>query len=411
MIKASARVDLTGIAAGGDAVGRTDGMVVFVPRGAPGDVAQVTLTPARRFARGRLTSIEVPSPDRVDPPCPHYTIDQCGGCQVQHLSYDAQLRAKSSIIVDAIRRIGRRELAPVEVVPSEAQWRYRRKLTLHLRRAGASWIAGLHPFDDPVSVFDLADCPITDERVMAVWSQLRGAFDYLPNERALRVAVRLVPGGAAVVVEGGAAWAQADRFFDAVPTMLELWWKPEHGRMRRLAMRTAESQGGASFVQVNAKVAAQLQQHVLDRVNAYAPRTMVDAYAGAGAVTLAMAARQVNVTSIELDAEAVARFADHLRPPSRAIVGRVEDHIASALPADVVLLNPPRAGVDAAVTHILERAKRPPRGVIYVSCDPATLARDLSRLPRYRLAGVRAYDMFPQTAHVETVCELVPGTE
>ena len=407
MTATSARVELTGIAAGGDAVGRTDGMVVFVPRGAPGDVALVNLTPSKRFARGRIQSVEVPSPDRIDPPCPHYTIDQCGGCQVQHLSYDAQLRAKSSIIVDAIRRIGRRDIASVDVTPSDAQWRYRRKLTLHLRRTGSTWIAGLHPFDDPTAVFDLADCPITDERVMAVWAELRAAFDNLPDERALRVAVRLLPGGAAVVVEGGAAWARADRFFAEVPSMLELWWKPDHGRMRRLAARSAESQGGASFVQVNAKVAAHLQQHVIERISAFSPRTMVDAYAGAGGVTLAMAARNVAVTAIELDAEAVARFSDQLRAPSRALVGRVEEHLAGALPADVVLLNPPRAGVDAAVTHILERVKKPPRAVIYVSCDPATLARDLSRMPRYRLAGVRAYDMFPQTAHVETVCELV----
>ena len=181
--------------------------------------------------------------------------------------------------------------------------------------------------------------------------------------------------------------------------------------MRRLAARSAVSHGGASFVQVNAKVAAQLQQHVIDRAVSYAPRVMVDAYAGAGTIALAMAARHVAVTAVELDAEAVARFADQLRAPSRAVVGRVEDHLASALPADVVLLNPPRAGVDAQVTDILQRAKRPPRCLIYVSCDPATLARDIARMPRYRLAGVRAYDMFPQTAHVETVCELVSEVE
>jgi 23S rRNA (uracil1939-C5)-methyltransferase len=86
----------------------------------------------------------------------------------------------------------------------------------------------------------------------------------------------------------------------------------------------------------------------------------------------------------------------------------VEDHLGAALPADVVLLNPPRAGVDAKVTDALQRVTPSPRAILYVSCDPATLARDLSRLTRYRLADVRAYDMFPQTAHVETVCELVP---
>ena len=411
MSRTLTRLEITGIAAGGDAVGRTDGMVVFVPRAAPGDVALVSLTASRRFARGRLESIESASVDRVEPPCTHYTKDRCGGCQIQHLSYEAQLRAKSSIIVDALRRIGRRDVTSVNVEASESQWRYRRKLTLHLRRAGSSWIAGLHPFDDPVSVFDLADCPITDERVMAVWREVRNAFAHLPTESALRVSVRLLPGGAAVVVEGAGAWPYADRFFDAVPSVLELWWKPDHGRMRRLAARTTQSQSGASFVQVNEKVAARLRQHVIDRIRAFAPRRVVDAYAGAGDVALAIAGDGAAVTAIELDAEAVARFADRLSAPSRAVVGRVEDHLADALPADVVLLNPPRSGVDAHVSEILQTSARPPRAILYVSCDPATLARDLARMPRYRLAGVRAYDMFPQTAHVETVCELVSDAE
>jgi 23S rRNA (uracil1939-C5)-methyltransferase len=404
-------MELTGIAAGGDAVGRTEGMVVFVPRGAPGDVGLVSLTASRRFARGRLESIEMPSTDRVSPPCPHYTADHCGGCQIQHLSYDAQLRAKASIITEALRRIGRRDVTDVHVEPSDAQWRYRRKLTLHLRRVGRSWIAGLHPYDDAAAVFDLVDCPITDERIMAVWAELRAAFEHLPDEPMLRAAVRLVPRGAAFVVEGGAAWPRADALFAAVPSLVQLWWKPDHGRMRRLAARTSESHGGASFTQVNARVAARLQAHVIERARSYAPRRVVDAYAGAGATTLSLIASGSTVTAIELDADAVAQFAEQVHAPSRAIVGRVEDHIAAALPADVVVLNPPRGGVDARVAESLQSVARAPAAVLYVSCDPATLARDLSRMSRYRLAAVRAYDMFPQTAHVETVCELVPDVE
>jgi 23S rRNA (uracil1939-C5)-methyltransferase len=112
--------------------------------------------------------------------------------------------------------------------------------------------------------------------------------------------------------------------------------------------------------------------------------------------------------AIELDREAVDTFRDRLPAPSSVIVGRVEDHLPGALPADVVVLNPPRAGVDVRVTAALEGGSRPPRAILYVSCDPATLARDVARMPRYRVASMRAYDMFPQTAHVETVCELVP---
>ena len=402
------RLEITGIAAGGDAVGRTEGMVVFVPRGAPGDIAQVRLARSKRFARGEIESIEIPSPDRIVPACVHYTADRCGGCQFQHLDYAAQLRAKGSIITDALRRIGRRTVADVVVEPSDGQWRYRRKLTLHLRRVGTRWIAGLHPYSDPAFVFDLVECPITDDAVIAIWRELRPAFAFLPNERALRVAVRLLEVGAAVVVEGGGAWEAHERFFHAVPAIAELWWKPDHGRMRRLAARSTGAQAGASFVQVNAHVAARLQAHVLERASAYAPRRVIDAYAGAGGTALPLAEAGATVVAIELDAEAVARFADRLPPPSSAVIGRVEDHIAAALPADLVVLNPPRGGVDARVTGALQTVASPPAALLYVSCDPATLARDLARMPRYRLAAVRAYDMFPQTAHVETVCELVP---
>jgi 23S rRNA (uracil1939-C5)-methyltransferase len=135
---------------------------------------------------------------------------------------------------------------------------------------------------------------------------------------------------------------------------------------------------------------------------------VVDAYAGMGDTAVPLAADGRTVLAIELDRDAVQTFQDRLPPPSLAIVGRVEDHLAAALPADVVLLNPPRAGVDARVTAVLEGINRAPRAILYVSCDPATLARDVARLPRYRVASLRAYDMFPQTAHVETVCELVP---
>ena len=115
-----------------------------------------------------------------------------------------------------------------------------------------------------------------------------------------------------------------------------------------------------------------------------------------------------SVTAIEWDRDAVASFSGKLAHPSRAIAGRVEDHIGAALPADVVILNPPRSGVDARVSAALQGAAARPRAILYVSCDPATLSRDLARMPAYRIESVRGYDMFPQTAHVETVCELVP---
>lgn len=147
---------------------------------------------------------------------------------------------------------------------------------------------------------------------------------------------------------------------------------------------------------------------MLERARAHEPKVVVDGYAGSGATAVPLARDGRRVVAIESDRAAASRCAAELPAGSSVIAARVEDAIERALPADVVLINPPRAGIHQHVAEVLQRAAPAPRAVIYVSCDPATLARDLARLPRYRIASLRSFDMFPQTAHVETVCELVP---
>jgi 23S rRNA (uracil1939-C5)-methyltransferase len=144
-------------------------------------------------------------------------------------------------------------------------------------------------------------------------------------------------------------------------------------------------------------------------VRASAPATVLAASAGTGATAIPLAVEGRRVSAIELDRAAVETLAARISAPSVVIGGRVEDHISGALPADVVLLNPPRTGVDERVTAALHARHAEVRALFYVSCDPATLARDLARIPAFRLVAVRGYDMFPQTAHVETLCELVPA--
>ena len=406
---ATAELEIASIAAGGDGGGRAEGQVVFVPRSAPGDLARVSLTARGRFARGEISELLRPAPSRVEPPCPHYTIDRCGGCQLQHLAYDAQLDAKERIIVDTLARIGKREIAVREVRPSEHPWRYRRKLTLALRWArGRGWIAGLHPYDDPAGVFSLKDCPITDERVVAIWRSIMRHAKLFPRVPALRGAVRLLDRGASFVLEGGRQWREAGALMAAVPDLRAVWWAPEGARARLVARRDDEATAGASFVQVNVAVGEALHDHVVSRVLAYKPAVVVDAYAGTGDTAVRFAAAGARVTAIELDREAASFAAGRLAAPSAVVAGRVEDHLAAVLPADVVVINPPRSGVDVRVTEALERARPRPRALIYVSCDPATLARDLARLPGWRVRDAIAFDMFPQTAHVEPVGELVP---
>ena len=401
-------VSVESIAAGGDGVARAEGFVVFVPRSAPGDVGVVDIAMRGSFARAPFADLVSGSPSRVDPPCAHYTKDRCGGCQLQHLNYRAQLDAKSGIIRDSIVRIGKRAMEPPHVEPSPGEWRYRRKLTLAMQRQGTHWIAGLHPYDAPRKVFELHDCPITDERVVAIWRDIMQAQALLPRAPALRGAVRIDETSSTFVLEGGDVWPDAPQFFEAVPALTELWWIPEKKRRRLMQQRGNASTLGASFAQVNAPVAARMHEYVLARVMSYRPTTVIDGYSGAGELALALAHAGVRVAAIELDPDASAHAARRLPAGSQSISGKVEEVLPSLLPSDVIVLNPPRTGIDGRVTEQLEQCSPPPRGIVYVSCNPATLARDLSRMPRFRIAALRAYDMFPQTAHVETVCELVP---
>ena len=393
------------IAAGGDGVGRSEGLVVFVPRTAPGDVALVRIDSVKRFARGTLESILEPSSDRVAPQCAHYVADRCGGCQLQHISYEAQLEAKRIVVRDSLQRIAKASVTLPPIRPSEKRWRYRNKLTLAMRRTTNGWTMGLHPYDDPAAVFQLTDCPISDERIVTAWREIMAAGALLPDTAELRGTVRLAGAEIVVLVRGGTEWPTAAAFFGELSSASALWWGPE-GSDPTMLFERRSAPAGTSFGQVNEMVGAALHRHVVNRVAAHSPRTVIDAYAGTGETAASLAALGIRVTAIEIDREAANLCAARLPAGSRSLVGRVENVITRALPADLVILNPPRVGLHERVTRALEAQEQRVRTIVYVSCDPATLARDIARLSSYRLVSLETFDMFPQTAHVETVCEL-----
>ena len=405
-------VEIESIAAGGDGVGRSNGLVVFVPRTAPGELVTARISGKGSFARGSLGTIARSSEDRVDPPCPHYTIDRCGGCQIQHLAYSAQLRAKRRIVRDAIERIGKRVVDVAEIERSESEWRYRSKLTLAMRRlATGEWVAGLHQFDNPAKIFALNDCPITDRKVVTAWREILASSRFFPGAPALRGSVRITDDGPIFVMIGSMRWTSSDPFFDAVKSFAAVWWENDEGSRKLVGDRRPSRSlqpPAASFSQVNPEVAVKLRKHVLATVWRYSPEKIVDAYSGAGDTAIAFAERGARVTAIELDSDSARWCGQHLPEGSISLRARVEEALPKVLPADAVILNPPRAGTDSRVTEILEQQAVKPRVIAYISCNPATLARDISRLPGYRVASVVTFDMFPQTAHVETVCELVP---
>lgn len=403
-------LQIDSIAAGGDGVGRTDGLVVFVPRTAPGDVVTAGISTNKHFARGILRSVVKPASQRVQPPCQHYIRDHCGGCQLQHLNYNAQLEAKQRIVKDAMERIAKRSSSLPEIQGSMEEWRYRTKLTLSLRNRNGNWIAGLHKYDDPSRIFPLADCPITNTEVVAAWREVMGASRFLPDVMELRGSVRLTNEGCSFMLSGGERWVDQQRFLDAVPSITAIWWERGWGDSRRERVLLHDSRKertpAASFAQINPVVAAELRAYVIDKVFAYTPKTLIDAYSGAGDLAVEVAAKGVAVSAIELDRDASEWATSRLPNGSQSLNARVEEALPKLLPAEVVIVNPPRAGLDEAVAEALNT--KPPRSIIYVSCNPATLARDLSRMPGLEIKSLRSFDMFPQTAHVETVCELVP---
>ena len=403
-LSATARIE--SIASGGAGVARVDGLVVFVPRTAPGDLVDITYVKRDRLGQGRLARVVEPSEVRVEPRCQHYTRDACGGCQLQHVAYSAQLEAKRLMVRDAFARIARRPVDVPPVTPSPEAWEYRNKLTLALRHQGVGWTAGLHRWDDADRIFALAECPITNPRVVAGWREVMTAAECLPKSASLRGAVRLLGNTLAFVLEGGDEWTAAEEFAGRCPSLGVVRWTDAAGVVHVVVDRAEEDRPAASFAQVNARMAEQLHAHVVAQVMTFEPASVVDAYSGAGETAVLLSARGVRVTAIELDREAAAHASRALSDPSVSVCGRVEEILPRTLPTDVVILNPPRTGVDPAVAATLERA--PARAVVYVSCNPATLARDVARLPSFRVAAVQPFDMFPQTTHVETVCVLVP---
>jgi len=396
------------LAAGGDGVGRlADGRVVFVPRTAPDELVELRdLRPARRFARGRVARILEPSPARIEPRCPHYTADECGGCQLQHLAMPAQRTARRAFVGDALRRLARLDAEDPELEPAARDFEYRTKLTLAVG-PGARRI-GLHPLGRADAIFDLERCHLTVRPLMDLWAVLRNQRGLLPAGLE-RLVLRLDRAGSRHViarVAGTVVWTRAAelwRELDRRGVAGVLWWHPEGGVARVVAGRS-EGAPASVFEQVHPAMGDRVRAFALSQLGPLEGARVWDLYAGIGETTAALAKAGALVESVERDSRAVA-YAEASGPAARRHIGAAEETAHRLDPPDLVVTNPPRTGMDAAVVAAIAAGQ--PRRVVYISCDPATLARDLVRLgSAYHLSGIRAFDLFPQTAHVESVAVL-----
>jgi 23S rRNA (uracil1939-C5)-methyltransferase len=410
-----AEVEVRGLAAGGSGVGDLpDGRVIFTPRTAPGDLASVRIVKSKkRWAGGEVESLIRASPDRVDPPCRLY--DQCGGCTLQHIRYEDQLLWKGRFVADALQRIGGVAVDAPSVEPSELETGYRNRVTFTLRRLRSGRVvAGFHALGRPSRIVEVwSECLLPEEPIRQAWADLRAAWGpgarLLPMGGRLSLTLRGTDDGVVLVVEGGQEGWNARDLAEATPSVRAFWHRPTRGTGTVLvAGEPAEdswgpdrfSVEGRAFLQVNRSTGARLIDHVV--AQAGDGSVAIDAYCGVGLYGRALARGGWTVTGIEAD-PAACRAARSDTPTGLTIrQDTVERALAGALPADVVILNPPRTGLHASVAPIL--IERGPGRVIYVSCDPATLARDTAALQeKYEIEGLTCFDLFPQTAHVETV--------
>lgn len=412
------QVTIDGIAAGGDGVGRlADGRVAFVPRTAPGD--RVRVRPVRdggRWVRAEVDEVLERSPNWRPPPCP--LQDRCGGCPIQQLDEAAQLEAASRIVGDALRRIGGVDVADPPVRAAERPFGYRNRVTYTLKRLRSGRVvAGFHRRDRAGHIIDVHDeCLLPEPPIADVWPRLRAGWgagaSLLPGGGELRLTLRAVDEGVLVAVEGGRPGWQAAPLLEATPGVAAVWhraggaeaWEWKAGLPvchdvvggERIGVRPG------AFTQVNRDGAAALHAAVRATIGDPAGRVIVDAYCGVGIHGRGLARAGAHVTGIEVEPAAVQAARAQAPPGFRVVEGRVEDTLARVLPTEAVILNPPRTGLHAAVPEILRAS--PPETLVYVSCDPATLARDLKRLgDGWRVDHVAAFDLFPQTAHIETV--------
>jgi 23S rRNA (uracil1939-C5)-methyltransferase len=401
-------VTITRIAVGGEGVGRlSDGRVVFVPRTAPGDrirLREGTLHRHRNFARAELGEIVEAGPGRVAPPCPHYVHDHCGGCQLQHLAYDEQLKAKRAIVGDTLRRIGKLDLPEPEIVEALEEWRYRAKISMEAKALAV----GLHPYDRSNFVFPLADCHITDFRLMALWRALRIRLALLPQPLT-RLTLRLDREGRRHIIaeSAGEPWLNAEDLRGALVGTVDgevvCWWQPVDGAARVVA-GPATGFPATAFEQVNSGMGIITRRWAVEQLGDVRSQTVWDLYGGIGDTAALLVERGASVVSVDADEKAVSWGRARL-PAARFIAARAEDVLPSLPVPHAVVVNPPRAGLHWDVS--LRLTSDPVPKLVYISCDPATLARDLQRLNiNYVVKEVRAFDLFPQTAHVETVAVL-----
>jgi len=410
-------LELTTMAHGGAAIGRHNGRTIFVPYAIPGEKITARIVQDRgRFAYAEGVTLLEPSPHRTEPRCPHFGPGRCGGCHFQHIEYTAQLALKQRIVAEQLARIGGIEEAPVQpTIPSPEAWGYRTHATFHITEEGKPAFVGT----DERSLIPIEECHIIRPELQELLEIMEFEPPASEGERIDRVRVQVGsdPNDRLIAI------STEDDTLPAVeinlPVQVSFLSSDEEpqaligtGKVTyTLRGRTFQTTAG-SFFQVNLAQAETLIELVLERLALTGAENVLDLYSGVGLFTAFLAERAALVTAIEGSPTAVDDAEVNLADFENVtlVEGLVEEALSGLDgPVDCIVLDPPRTGVEpTALDAIIETGAR---RVVYVSCDPATLARDAKRLlaKGYQLVDVQPVDMFPQTFHIECVATFQRG--
>ncbi len=373
---------------GGDGLGRMDGRVILAPFVLPGEIARVAVG---KSVHADLLEVVTPAPERVTPPCPLFT--RCGGCHYQHAPYEFQLARKTEILREQLRRVGKIDYPGEIEMISGPPLGYRNRVQFHIDGGEIGYLeAGSHTL---VPVKD--GCPIASPRVNEALGAMRErmrdrrfpafirTLEIFTNEAEVQINV---PETNRPVARSFFAWCESVAALD---------YATSFGTFRV---------GPRSFFQVNRFLIEQLVDAALEDASG---DTALDLYAGVGLFALPLARRFREVLAVEAGSSAARDLEFNAERAGAASVQthrtRVEDFLAQHdRTPDFVLADPPRTGLGSAVVQDLERLAAP--RITLVSCDPATLARDLAALTRYKIRRLILIDLFPQTFHLETIVHL-----
>jgi 23S rRNA (uracil1939-C5)-methyltransferase len=411
MAKHTIELDITDAVHGGNGLGRHKGRPIFVPYTIPGERITARIVEDKRsYAHAEGVELIKASPDRVQPECPHFGPGRCGGCHLQHMNYAAQLRYKRDVVLDQLKRLGgikKPDKVVRDVIASPDPWGYRSRASFHITPEGKLGFVST----DPPRIEPVEWCYILDPRAMA----LLEATD-LDTTHIEQMQVVMGSDGEGMLIlstdDDLAPALQADTpisvnllLSDNEPVNLI---GDSHSYFT-IKDRTFRVTAGG-FFQINLPVAAMLVDLVLERLNLKGTESVLDLYAGVGLFSAFIAEQAALVTVVESYPPAVTDADENLAEFEH--VDLFEGGVAPVLesliedgegPYDAVVVDPPRAGLEPAVIDALVEIAAPT--LVYVSCDPATLARDIKKLKKqgYTLRHVQPVDMFPQTYHIETV--------